>query len=74
MVVVQAIPNTVIENALNALRSLGKDSSRYSFTVDNSDECWLVHFRPLNPNARGGETKIRIAKDTLEVLEILRYQ
>ncbi len=74
MMVLQAVPSKVVETALDSLRSLGKDSAKYSIAVEDDGLRWIVAFLPLNPNRRGGDVKVRIAKDSLEVLEVLRYQ
>lgn len=63
-----------MEIALNTLRSFGKDSLRYAITVEDIESHWSVYLEPSNPNTRGGDMRIRITKDTLEVVEVRRYQ
>ena len=72
--IVQEIPCKVIEEAMERFRSVKQIPEDYSMSIEDHENEWSFIFLPLNRRWRGGDVEVRIAKDTLEVLEVIQGQ
>lgn len=71
---VQEIPCKAIEEALRSFNLVKEIPEDYSMSVEEDGDVWSFIFLPMNRRWRGGDVEVRIAKDSLEVIEVVQGQ
>ena len=72
--VIHATPYKAVAKAADCIRRYGYNPDELSIDVEERDDSWKIYFCLLNRRMRGGDVEVRIAKDSLDVVEVLRYQ